>query len=93
VLIPGVEVETPIPVAPISARTPYTESKGPNARSSRTQAGKGKVAATPPASKKERKVMSKKPSRVKINDPAPNPSPALTPPSRTWGWIHHALVK
>jgi hypothetical protein len=62
---PGVEGETPIMVVPVSARSPSAEpasasSKGPSAGSSRTWVGKRKVADTP-ASKKARKVISKKP--------------------------------
>jgi hypothetical protein len=86
--IPCVEGETPISIVPLPARTPSAESagalsKGPSDGSSRTRAGKRRAAATPPATQKERKVTSKKTPRIKINDPAPNPPPALIPPSRT----------
>jgi hypothetical protein len=88
--MPDFEGKTLILAIPVLTQTPSAESasassKGHNAGSSRTWAGKHKVTATPPASKKARKVMSKKSLGIKINDSAPNPSPAPTPPSHTWG--------
>jgi hypothetical protein len=70
---------------PILARTPNAESAddasaGPGARSSRTRAGKRKVAATLPPLKKAKKVMGKRYSGIKIIDPSPKASLTWTPP-------------
>jgi hypothetical protein len=82
--IPGFEGDIPIPAILISARTPSIESAhnssaGPSAGSSRTRAGKRKAKVTSPPPKTSQKVVNKKASGVKINDLAPNPSPAPTP--------------
>jgi hypothetical protein len=86
--IPRFEGGTPIPTIPLSAQTLSAKSvgassKGSRAGSSKTRAGKCKVVTTLPTPKKARKVTSKKPTGVKINDLAPNPSPTLTPPDYT----------
>jgi hypothetical protein len=86
--IPSFKGETPIPAVTILTQTPSAESagdslKGHSAKSSMTQAGKRKVVATLPPPKKTQKVMGKKASGVKINDPAHKSSPSLTPPRRT----------
>jgi hypothetical protein len=78
--IPGFEGEMPILAVPILARTPSAESvittsKGPSARSLKTQAGKRKVASTLPPPKKIRKVIRKKVTGVKINDHANSSKP------------------
>jgi hypothetical protein len=76
-------------VVHISAQTPSDESitslsKGPTAGSSKTQANKRKATSTPPPPWKTQKVMSKKATGIKINDPALRRSPTLTP-NRSWG--------
>jgi hypothetical protein len=53
-----------------------------SARSSRTQVVKCKAADTPPRKKKHRKEVQNRSSGIKIEEPASNPSPALTPPER-----------
>jgi hypothetical protein len=83
--IPSFKGDDPILAIPISAQVPSVESvddssTSPNARSSRTRAGKLKAAATPPPPKKAMKVMRKKPGRIKINDPTPKPPSTSTPP-------------
>jgi hypothetical protein len=88
--IHGFEGDSPIPAIPISARILSAElaidsSMGPSARSSRTRADKRNTAVTPPPSENPQKVVSRKLSGIKINDPTPNPAPALTPPKGSWG--------
>jgi hypothetical protein len=67
----------------ISPQTQSAESAdaslaGHGAGSSRTRAGKHKSTNTPPQKKKSQKEVPNRASRIKINDPASNPSPAPT---------------
>jgi hypothetical protein len=86
----GFEGDILIPAVSISTRTPSIDSVddssvGPSIGSSRTLVGKRKAAATPPKKKNPWKAMNKKASGVKINNSAPNPSSAPTPPKNTHG--------
>jgi hypothetical protein len=68
----------------ISAQTRSADSTddllaGHGARSSRTRAGKRKAADTPPPQKKPQKEVWNRSSRIKIEEPTSNPSPAPTP--------------
>jgi hypothetical protein len=88
--IPGFNGGDPVPAIPILAQVPSAElvdnsSAGPSARTSRTQVDKHKVAATPPSPNKAKKVMRKKTSGIKINDPTPKPSSTPTPPKGSQG--------
>jgi hypothetical protein len=70
----------------VSAWSPSGESASdPSDRSSvrvsKTRAGKRKAAINPTLEKKAKKAMSKPTSGIKINEPAPKASPALTFPS------------
>jgi hypothetical protein len=87
--IPGFEGDISIPAIPISTRSPSGEptndsSVGASARASKTQTGKRKEAANATPQKKTKKTVGKSSSGIKINEPAPKASPALTPPSDYW---------
>jgi hypothetical protein len=79
--IPEFEGDISIPAIPVSVWSPGGESAndpsaGASAEASKTRSGKRKVASiqTP-----EKKATSKSTSRIKINEPAPKASFALTP--------------
>jgi hypothetical protein len=86
--IPEFEGDIPIPVIPVSVWSLSDESASdPIAGASvgaSTRVGKHEtpVILTPP--KKARKTTGKSTSRIKINEPAPKASSALTHPSCSW---------
>jgi hypothetical protein len=84
----GFEGDIPILAMPISTRSPSGEpSNEPSARASggasKTWTGKRKAAANLTPQKKTKKATGKSSSGIKINEPAPKASPALTPPSNS----------
>jgi hypothetical protein len=81
----GFEQHILISTIPISTQSPSGEpandpSARASARTSKTQTGKWKAAANLTPQKKARKATEKSSSGIKINEPAPKASPALTPP-------------
>jgi hypothetical protein len=80
----GFEGDIPILAIPVLTRSPSGESAidplaGASARALKTLTGKWKAAAYPIPQKKTRKATGKSSSAIKINEPAPKASPALTP--------------
>jgi hypothetical protein len=81
----GFKHDEQILAIPISAQTPSAKSTdvssaGPSVGSIQARAGKRKAVATPPPPKNLQKIMNKKASGLKINDPTPKPSSTPTPP-------------
>jgi hypothetical protein len=84
--IHGFEGDIPIPAIPVSTRSPGGESAsdssaGASVRASKTRTGKRKAVAYLISHKKTKKAAGKSSSGIKIIEPAPKASPALTPPS------------
>jgi hypothetical protein len=82
----GFQGDIPTPTIPVSAWSPSGESASDpstraSAEASKTQSLKCKAAVNLTPQKKAKKVTGKSTSGIKINEPAPKASPALTPPS------------
>jgi hypothetical protein len=78
------EGDIPIPAIPILAQSPSVESRsdmsdGASVGASKNQAGKRKATATLTTQKRAKKTAGKSANGIKINEPAPKASLALTP--------------